>query len=172
MKKYFLILLIVSAFFLSCSKKEEPLVIKKQDEQQEQSFPKNITLDSIKSAPRDSAIVSDSTTDNQLQGQNSAGRKEVFRINSSKISGYIGKTCVVKGLVVDVVEREKVAYLNFDKKYPKNSMSGTIFQSSFDKFGDLSKYKNKTVEITGKVTEFNGKPQIIMNSPNQIKIKE
>lgn len=94
----------------------------------------------------------------------------VLNIASGEAAGHIGGNAIVKGYVADVVVREKVAYLNFDKKYPKNTFTAVIFESKFSEVGDLSIYKNQNVEIEGIITEYKGKPQIIVSNKNQIRI--
>ena len=96
--------------------------------------------------------------------------RNVKKIQSSEAKANIDQRVILKGYVADVAVREKVAYLNLDKKYPNNTCSITIFEIDFDKFGDFGKYKNKNIEVTGRVTEYKGKPQIIIKSPTQIKI--
>jgi DNA/RNA endonuclease YhcR with UshA esterase domain len=76
----------------------------------------------------------------------------------------------VTGYVADVVIRDKVAYLNFDGKYPKNTFTAVIFPEKYELFGDLKSYKNKTVEVKGKIGTYSGKPQIILNNKNQIRV--
>ncbi|MCY7360575.1 MAG: hypothetical protein LH629_00690, partial [Ignavibacteria bacterium] len=73
-------------------------------------------------------------------------------------------------LVADVYLTDKVAYLNFENKFPKNIFSCAIFENKFSLFGDLSKYKNRKVEVTGKITTYKNKPQVILTSKDQIKI--
>ena len=63
-----------------------------------------------------------------------------------------------------------MAFLNFDKRYPDNPFTAVVFANKFADFGDLTVYKNKTVEVKGKIKEYRGKPEIIMNSTSQIKI--
>ena len=84
---------------------------------------------------------------------------------------YNGRTVTVKGFVADVYQSEKVAYLNFIEKYPNNPFTAVIFASKFSDFPDIIKYRNKDVEVTGRVSMFKEKPQIILNSPKQIVVK-
>ena len=107
-------------------------------------------------------------TETPVQEQ-SKQEKEVI-ISTKEVSSYIGKAATIKGYVADVVVREKVAYLNFDAKYPKNSFSAVVFPSDYKKFGNLEDFKNKNVEVKGMVTTYNNKAQIILNSSEQIKI--
>ena len=91
-------------------------------------------------------------------------------ILSENVKNHIGKIITVKGIISDVHISEKVAYLNFGKKFPKNDFSGVVFESKFSEFEDLEAFKDKLVEITGSVSVFKNKPQIILNSSDQIKI--
>ncbi len=93
-------------------------------------------------------------------------------ISAVEAASYIGKVVTVEGFVADVYKTEKVAYLNFVEKFPKNPFSGVIFVSKFDNFGDLSIYEGKNVEITGRISVYKEKPQIILDSKEQIKILE
>jgi len=45
-----------------------------------------------------------------------------------------------------------------------------IFKDEFSKFGDLNRFRDKTVEVSGIISEYKGKPQIILKSPSQVKI--
>jgi DNA/RNA endonuclease YhcR with UshA esterase domain len=93
-------------------------------------------------------------------------------VEPDKASGFVGETLMVRGLVADVHRTEKVAYLNFSEKFPKNPFTAVIFAAKFELFGDITQYEGKTVEVTGKITEYKGKPQIVLDSPSQIRILE
>jgi DNA/RNA endonuclease YhcR with UshA esterase domain len=45
-----------------------------------------------------------------------------------------------------------------------------IFANKFDVIGDLNIYEGKNVSLTGRVTVYKEKPQIILDSKEQIKI--
>jgi DNA replicative helicase MCM subunit Mcm2 (Cdc46/Mcm family) len=83
----------------------------------------------------------------------------------------IGKLVTVQGFIVEVTKREKVAYLNFVEKFPENPFTAVIFSKRFDDFGDLDRFKNKNVEVTGIVSKFRDKPQIVLDDVSQIKIR-
>ena len=154
--KYFLILCFAFLFLSSCEKKEV-VVIKRQGD----------TVNTI-------ALKNSSDSSNKAPGENntnSAAGNESVSITSPEAASYVNKTAVVTGFIADVVIREKVSYLNFDKRYPKNTFTVVIFSDKYKEFGDLTRFKNKTVEIKGKINTYNGKPQIIMNSISQIKVK-
>ena len=92
------------------------------------------------------------------------------KISSKEARRHVGDSVTIRGYIADVYLGEKVAYLNFEDKFPKNDFSCVIFPAKFEEFGDLSKYKNKTAEITGRIKTYKSKPQIILESKEQLKI--
>jgi hypothetical protein len=81
-----------------------------------------------------------------------------------------GKFAAVRGYVAEVTKRERVAYLNFVESYPKTPFTGVIFAGDFDKFSNLSQFLHKDVEVTGLISTYRNRPQIIINDESQIKI--
>jgi DNA/RNA endonuclease YhcR with UshA esterase domain len=53
--------------------------------------------------------------------------------------------------------------------YPDNSFTGVIFSSAMGMVGDVSDLAGKTVDISGTVQLYRGKPEIIIESRSQIK---
>jgi hypothetical protein len=139
-------------------KKEEP---KNENETESESENKN-----------DSGVNNNQGSDKQKKNYSSFNYEDPVAVVSPLDAGdYTGKTVTVKGFVADIYQSEKVAYLNFVEKYPNNPFTGVIFASKFEDFPDIAKFRNKNVELTGRVSVFKGKPQIILNSPKQIVIK-
>lgn len=91
-------------------------------------------------------------------------------VKDTEAEKYSGETVTVTGKVSTVVKRPKVNYLNFGKNYPNQNFSAVIFPDALEEFGELNEYKGKEVEVTGLVSLYNGKPQIIISSQKQIKI--
>lgn len=81
---------------------------------------------------------------------------------------YVDRIVLVRGYVADIYKSDSVEYLNFEKKYPNNPFAGVIFKEKFGEFGDPSVFLHRVVELTGKVSLYKGKPQIIMISKLQI----
>jgi len=94
----------------------------------------------------------------------------LIKITSKDINQHIGDSLRVTGFVADVYISDKVAYLNMERKYPKNIFSCAIFSAKYYEFGDMTGFKGKNIEVTGRVTTFKNKIQIILNSKDQIKI--
>lgn len=117
------------------------------------------------------------TTSGNKNLQNNSNEKPSFKdekpvavITAIEAKDYLGKTVTVKGLVADIYQSEKVAYLNFVEKYPENPFTAVIFANKFSDFGDINRYKGKTVEVTGRVSTYNKKPQVILDKESQIKV--
>lgn len=102
--------------------------------------------------------------------ENSEEQSSLQKITSKEVKLHVGDSLIIKGYIADIYLGEKVAYLNFENKFPKNIFSCAIFSGKFGEFGDLSDYKNKNVEVYGRISVFKGKPQVILNSVKQIKI--
>jgi len=84
---------------------------------------------------------------------------------------YVGKQVTVEGKIVLSKNTGKVCYLNFHPNY-KKYLTAVIFASDLPKFpmNPDKFYLNKTVKITGVIKEYQGRPEIILNSPSQISI--
>ncbi|MBX7041487.1 MAG: hypothetical protein K1X85_01185 [Ignavibacteria bacterium] len=93
-------------------------------------------------------------------------------IQSKDAKAHEGDSLRVVGTVADVYEGPKVVYLNFEKKFPRNTFSCTIFAGSLDRFGDVKSLAGKKVEVTGKITIFRNKPQMILWTKEQIRVLE
>ena len=51
-------------------------------------------------------------------------------------------------------------------------MTAVVFSAKTNLFDDLSKLAGKTVEVSGKVDEYQKKPQIVLNEKSQLKVIE
>lgn len=150
MKKYiiFLLLLLIIG---SCGKDKKNLELKSPENTSKEQITDN----------------KEQTTDNKEQINS-----QLPIISAKDAGNNIGKSVCVKGYIADVTIRPKVAYLNFDYKYPKNTFAVVIFPSDFSKFGDLKTFANRNVIVNGTITTYNNKPQMILNSVSQITISD
>jgi hypothetical protein len=92
------------------------------------------------------------------------------KIGSEEAKNYYDEAMVVTGKVVGVSVRPTVAFLNFDKPFPNSPFTAVIFPENVGRFGDLQKFNQQNVEISGTITEYRGKPEIVLESPDQVKI--
>jgi DNA/RNA endonuclease YhcR with UshA esterase domain len=82
----------------------------------------------------------------------------------------IGTNAVIVGKVAEVYKTEKVTRLNFEEKYPKQTFTAVVFARNYNVFTNLDALTGKTVEISGKVQEYRGKPEVILNSRGQMRV--
>lgn len=76
--------------------------------------------------------------------------------NIDKITmGDIDQSVQIKGIVTKVTNREKVMFLEISEKAKINAL---LFKK-----GNITIEKGDLIEIKGKVDEYQGKPQLIIN---------
>lgn len=96
-------------------------------------------------------------------------------ISSAQARDHIGETATVCGHVADTRYLDSgshVTFLNFDKPYPNHTFTAFIPADSRAKIGTPEKdYKDKDICVTGKIQDYRGKPEIVVNEPQQIKAK-
>ncbi len=94
-------------------------------------------------------------------------------IEASEAHLYINQIRRVRGKVLSTYESDKCVYLNFGRDY-KSDFTVVIFKNSLSAFQSINinpvdSYRGKTVEVTGRIKEYNG-PEIIVNSPYEIEV--
>jgi len=82
---------------------------------------------------------------------------------------YYGQNKTVEGTIVLTKCTPKVCYLNFHPNW-RVCFTAVIFASDWYKFpaNPDKYYLNKKVRVTGKIKRYKGKPEIILQNPNQI----
>ncbi len=84
---------------------------------------------------------------------------------------YIGKTASVRGTLFKAYAANSgTVFLDFCKNYKTCSFSGVIFSGDISAFGDLSRYVDKTITLTGEISSYQGKAEIILSSPSQLSL--
>jgi DNA/RNA endonuclease YhcR with UshA esterase domain len=56
-------------------------------------------------------------------------------------------------------------------KFPDNTFTAVILAADAAKFPDMDSLNGKTVDVTGQVRLYKGKPEILLKDPAQIKAK-
>ncbi len=93
-------------------------------------------------------------------------------IGTDLATKYYDEDMVVTGKVVDVSVHSTIAILDLDQPYPNTPMTAVVFDDNFGRFGDLQKYSGHKVQISGTITEYHDKPELVLESPSQIKITD
>jgi bisphosphoglycerate-independent phosphoglycerate mutase (AlkP superfamily) len=111
------------------------------------------------------------TKDSESYQQNYSYEKIDKVISWQEADRYYGKIVTVEGVIVKTYNSGKVVFLNFHPDY-KRYFTAVIFKSAFSKFPNNPEdyYKNKKVQITGLIKNYQGSPEIILNDPEQIKV--
>ncbi|MDB6065653.1 MAG: hypothetical protein JWR26_1861 [Pedosphaera sp.] len=85
----------------------------------------------------------------------------------------VGKTTAFKGTVTKTFSPAggKLLILNFDKDY-KTALTAMVKSQDFDKFPDLKTIVGKEVVVSGKFIDYQGRAEMPLTSPDQIKLVE
>lgn len=82
---------------------------------------------------------------------------------------HIGEYASVRGTLVDsYTSSNGTVFLDFCKSYKTCPFSGVIFADDAKRFGDLSSLAGKPVTLTGMISSYQGKAEIILSTPSQI----
>jgi hypothetical protein len=97
------------------------------------------------------------------------------RISPGEAKDHVGEVATVCGDVASThyapSTKGQPTFLNLDKPYPNPIFTLLIWGSDRSKFGaPENEYKGKRVCVTGKITEYRGSPEIVADSPAQIKL--
>jgi DNA/RNA endonuclease YhcR with UshA esterase domain len=96
--------------------------------------------------------------------------KEQPCIKPEQAVEFMGKNVCVAGKVLNVgMSRAGTIFLNFCEDRYKCPFTAVAFARNADKVGDLRVLKGKAVEIRGRVKDYKGQPEIVINSREQIK---
>ncbi len=82
---------------------------------------------------------------------------------------HVGEYASVRGVIADTyVSKNGTVFLDFCRDYKSCPFSGVIFADDVKKFGDLSRYTGTTVFLTGKISSYQDRAEMILSSPTQI----
>jgi len=93
------------------------------------------------------------------------------KIESCSADEYYDQEVIVEGWVADAYRSQtNTIFLNFEEAYPNQCFVAVIFNSDQDHFVQNPEeyYSNQMIRIKGQVEEYNGKPEIILKSAEQI----
>ena len=107
------------------------------------------------------------------ENRQTSWRSPSKRINFTQAPENIGKVVCVTGKVDHVYTSQMgTVFINFCPDYKTCPFGAVIFDSSVSKFPNPQQYTGKNVEITGFITAYQGRAEIVLDSPDQIKIEQ
>jgi hypothetical protein len=92
------------------------------------------------------------------------------RIPAAAATNYLNQEVIVTDRVSQVTIRPTIVFLNLNQRYPDSPLTCVIRGSDTNNFFDLRNYQDKDVEVSGRITNYLGKPEIVLTTTNQIKI--
>lgn len=97
---------------------------------------------------------------------------ETQTITPADAKTHVGQTVTVEGAVGNIATgRSGTVFIDVGGHFPNNGFAAVIFAADRSKFPDLKTLDGKTVAITGAVSLYRGKPEIILKSADQIQAK-
>jgi len=88
---------------------------------------------------------------------------------AAEAARHVGETATITDRVDGVHQSGKGnIFLNMGGKYPNQAFTAFIPSSSAAQFSNPQQYEGRTVGVSGKITLYQGKPEIVVNSPSQI----
>lgn len=89
-------------------------------------------------------------------------------IKAEDAKNHTGTYAKIKAVVAEVKQSEKVTRLNLTRPFPSQPCTVVIFSAKTNLFPGIAKWQGKEIEVKGKIAEYKGHPEIIVNSTNQL----
>lgn len=90
-------------------------------------------------------------------------------IDYADASKHIGEYASVRGTLVKAhTSASGTVFLDFCANYKTCPFSGVIFADDAKEFGNLSRYNDTTITLTGKIQSYQGKAEIVLSDPSQL----
>lgn len=89
-------------------------------------------------------------------------------ISTKDAKNFIGETKIIRGIVASIfVSNKGTVLINFDEPHPNATFVAVIKTgTSGVSYADVK--KGSIMTMTGKIEEYNGKPEIILSEQSQI----
>jgi DNA/RNA endonuclease YhcR with UshA esterase domain len=94
-------------------------------------------------------------------------------ITAAEAKNHIDKDATIEGVISEVhhAASGRAIFIEIGGRYPSNPFSAVIFKDNFSKFPNVDSLAGKTVDITGKIQDYRGRAEIILNDPAQLSVK-
>jgi hypothetical protein len=100
----------------------------------------------------------------------SAQTNALPEIPATEATNYLNQEVIVTDKVVQVAIRPTLSLLHLNQTYPNSPLTGVVRGDYTNNFPNFESYLDKRVEITGRITVYRGRWEIVLTSTNQIKI--
>ena len=95
------------------------------------------------------------------------------KIGIDSVNEHVGEKVTVCAKVYGTKALEKVTFLNLGAAYPDSKLTIVIFAKDISNFKVTpdQMYEDKNICVTGVIKEYQGKPEIIISSSNEISVQ-
>ena len=84
---------------------------------------------------------------------------------------HTGENSCVEGRVLRVyTSRSGATFLDFCQDYRQCPFGSVIFAPDRSRFGNLGSLEGREVEISGEITTYNGRAEIVIRDPKQVRV--
>jgi len=98
-----------------------------------------------------------------------AANVSIGTIDYTEAPAHVGDYASVRGTLVDAyTSASGTVFLDFCESYKTCPFSGVIFADDAKKFGNLSSYNGTNIILTGKISSYQGKAEIILSDTSQL----
>lgn len=99
-------------------------------------------------------------------------KTNAVKIAAAEAKKHVGEEAVVTGTVAEINKIQSLVRLNIDKPYPNQAITFIVFSDKTNLFPEIDKLQGKTLEVTGKIIDYRGRPEIVLSNTNQLKTVE
>ncbi len=93
-------------------------------------------------------------------------------IGPAETKAHVGQPVTVEAAISDVhTARSGAIFIDMGGRYPDNDFVAVIFADDAAKFPNAGALEGKTVRISGPVQLYQGRPEIVLKSADQLKTK-
>lgn len=94
-------------------------------------------------------------------------------VDFQRAAQHVGESVCISGRLLRVfTSRGGNSFLDFCPDYRNCPFTCVIFASDKSKFGNLETLNGRQVEIHGNITSYQGKAEIVIRDPEQIRVAE
>jgi len=115
-------------------------------------------------------VINASAADTNSPAASKTESAAPMKIGTLDATNYYDQTMIVTGKVVQVTIRPSVTFLNLDQPFPNSPFAIVIIHGKSSYYGDANALKGKSIEISGKIKNYKDKPEIVLDSTNQLTV--
>lgn len=91
-------------------------------------------------------------------------------IGTAEATNFYNQDVVVTGKVAQVSIRPNITFINLDKRYPESPFAVVIIPDRSHFHGDASALRGQAIEVRGKVANYHGRPEMLLNDTSQLTV--